>query len=290
MIKVFLSSTALDLSEEREAAKTAINQLSDHHCVHMEAFSARNDTPLEICLRELRKCSVYVAVIGHRYGSCPPGEPMSYTEAEYAEAVRLNLPRLIFVMHDEALIAANLVEPEAQRIKQAALRKSVREERVCSQFGDAQDLKHQVAISLHNLRYESKSEDSKRPGTVLLFPFVTSFHKWETGISIANTTARPINSALWSDRVTLHFYGKRLDGTRVTTEQCSGVIPAGSLLVFSLGTGGGAPYGTINSMQDFQGYVIAVCGFASARGFAMITDKAGDSPGSCYTAEVIKDE
>jgi hypothetical protein len=97
--------------------------------------------------------------------------------------------------------------------------------------------------------------------TSLLFPFVTNQAGFDTGISIAYTGSDPF-------------------GTTVST---TGGVPAVCTL-YSYGSGGGTSqpldiptYGeghtTISAaFPGFQGYLIAVCNFELAHGFAFITD------------------
>ncbi len=206
MIRVFLSSTALDLASERNAAADAINKLNGYTCVRMEDFGAISDIPLDACLAQLRECEIYLALIGHRYGSCPPGENLSYTEAEYQEAVRRKLPCLIFIMPDGALISAQNIESDPQRSKQTAFRDLVKAERVCAPFEDEHDLKFKIASSIANIR-SSHAVDGPNARTVLMFPFVSSISGSDTAITIANTSALPDKPSMWMGGVVLYFFG-----------------------------------------------------------------------------------
>jgi len=99
--------------------------------------------------------------------------------------------------------------------------------------------------------------------TEILFPFVNTTAGFDTGISIANTTADPQGSAQQTGPCTLNFYGA---GAGTTT---TAPFPS---------AGGNIAPGTINAEQisnirnNFQGYVIAVCNFQLAHGFALFSD------------------
>ena len=69
--------------------------------VDMEYFAARDGQPAEYCRDRVRRCEVYLAVVGFRYGSVVPGEAISYTELEFAEAGAAGLPRLVFLLDEE---------------------------------------------------------------------------------------------------------------------------------------------------------------------------------------------
>jgi len=104
--------------------------------------------------------------------------------------------------------------------------------------------------------------------TEILFPFVNTTAGFDTGISIANTTTDPQGSAQQTGPCTLNFYGSGAAGTGTSTATTA-PFPS---------TGGNIAPGTINAEQisnirnNFQGYVIAVCNFQLAHGFALFSD------------------
>ena len=109
MIKLFLSSVSRGLEQLREQI------IGDLHTatfeVHnMEIFGARPDLPLEVCLKELRKCDAAVVIVGPRYGSLTPAGDVSFTHEEYREACRRGLRVMAFV-----LPVANGVDDEERK-------------------------------------------------------------------------------------------------------------------------------------------------------------------------------
>lgn len=98
--RVFLCSTYTDLVDERALVLDAIRRLQLQHDA-MEFFGARPDLPIETCLAEVRRSNLIVVIVGCRYGSLVPGRDVSYSEAEYEEARRLDRPALIY-LRDEA--------------------------------------------------------------------------------------------------------------------------------------------------------------------------------------------
>jgi hypothetical protein len=115
MIKVFISSVSKGLEDVRN---DIINDLRTgrYGVVHMEAFGARPELPLDVCLQELRTADVAVVIIGPRYGSPIPSGEVSYTHEEYREANRRGIPVLAFRLDT----ATDVDEGDKQRLEQFA--------------------------------------------------------------------------------------------------------------------------------------------------------------------------
>jgi NB-ARC domain/Domain of unknown function (DUF4062)/Tetratricopeptide repeat len=54
----------------------------------MEDFVPESPPPLAVCRDKIEGCGAVVVLVGHRYGSRPPGETLGYTELEYDYALR----------------------------------------------------------------------------------------------------------------------------------------------------------------------------------------------------------
>jgi hypothetical protein len=123
--------------------------------------------------------------------------------------------------------------------------------------------------------------------TTLLFPFVTNQAGFDTGMAISNTSSDWLGTDPQTGACTIHYHGATTGGGAAPPEQTSTPIAGGEQLIFTLSGGNNAQ--NITGAPEFQGYIIAVCEFQYAHGFAFITDGFGGIPALAqgYLALVI---
>ena len=90
-MKVFISSTFIDLQDYRRAAIDMVNRLQGQPLA-MEFFGAQPKEPTAVCEEEVRACDVLVGIYAHRYGFVPAGQQKSITQMEYELARELGRP------------------------------------------------------------------------------------------------------------------------------------------------------------------------------------------------------
>jgi hypothetical protein len=95
--------------------------------------------------------------------------------------------------------------------------------------------------------------------TTLLYPFVTNANGLDTGIAVANTTSDPFGTRNQNGTCTLNFFGTAQGTTNTATTP---TIAAGTVYADSVQ----------NLRPGFNGYVIAVCNFQLAHGYALVSD------------------
>ena len=112
---IYLCSTRDDLLEERRLVEEAIRRL---HLLpnSMENFGARDNPPIETCLREVQESDILVIIVGHCYGSYVPGMDISYSEAEYNEGYNLKKTCFVYFMSDDVPVLPKYIDQEPKKI------------------------------------------------------------------------------------------------------------------------------------------------------------------------------
>jgi hypothetical protein len=135
--------------------------------------------------------------------------------------------------------------------------------------------------------------------TILLFPYVTDFYGFDTGIAISNTSldALPVGATHQPGGCAVTFYGGGAvastlgtSGTYSSTADTTlsgGLIQPGQTWAFSMsqidpGYNSTATYGT-------TGYAIAICNFQFAHGYSFVSDTGIRNFAAAYLALIIPD-
>lgn len=145
--RIFVSSTYEDMIPYREAVSEALTSI-EHLPIGMEHFVSTPDRPLDVCLTDVRRCQLYIVLVGMRYGSVDKESGKSFTELEYEEALKNKIPVLAFVINEnECPVLPKFVDTgeEAEKLKQF---KSRLDERMTSRFSSVANLKELVIRSV----------------------------------------------------------------------------------------------------------------------------------------------
>lgn len=101
-LQVFISSTFLDLKEDREVAVESVLS-AGHIPAGMELFTAGNESQWETIKRWIDASDIYMLILGGRYGSIEEKSNLSYIELEYNYAIEKKKPFFSLVMSEEFL-------------------------------------------------------------------------------------------------------------------------------------------------------------------------------------------
>ena len=155
-LQVFVSSTYLDLKEERQTAVQAILN-AGHIPAGMELFTAGDESQWTIIKRWIEESDVYMLLLGGRYGSIEPKSGKSYTHLEYDYAVELGKPLFAIVTSDKALdekvnkVGKNVLELDnPQGLKDF---KRVVVSNMCAFWDDLKDIKLNINDSIRDIEY-----------------------------------------------------------------------------------------------------------------------------------------
>lgn len=100
-LQVFVSSTFIDLSHERQAAVEAI-LTAGHIPAGMELFTSGDESQLEVINHWIDESDVYLLILGGRYGSVEPRTEKSYVQLEYEYALNKGKPLFACVVTEPA--------------------------------------------------------------------------------------------------------------------------------------------------------------------------------------------
>lgn len=156
-VKVFISSTFLDLVPYRQKVNDAIQRLQQV-VVGMELFGAETDTPVETCVRRVKESSIFILIVGFRYGSVLKEFNKSITQIEYETAVGANIPTLVYIIEDSQPVSLQHVDFEnSDRLIE--FKKQLKSNHVISTFTTPDDLGLKVLADLQ--RELNKTENEK---------------------------------------------------------------------------------------------------------------------------------
>jgi hypothetical protein len=149
-LRVYVSSTLLDLRSEREAVFSCLN---DRGHVPRHSYVADSESVHISCLRDVEKCDLYILIVGHRYGE-PPRENnprnLSMTHLEFQHAGDMGIPRIALLrmsIPDENL--SDIGRPLGlQRVMD--FRDEVRRTVRCAEFTDATSFQRQLTAAVDN--------------------------------------------------------------------------------------------------------------------------------------------
>lgn len=146
--KVFISSTFKDLKHYRLLVQNGLRQLGVQD-ISMENFGARDERPIEECIRLIKEDSdFFVGIYAHRYGFIPEGNKKSITQLEYLAALKAGVPKLLYIIDDEYPWPPKLIEDGDSKIKLQKFKEYLFSKHICKTFTNADNLVASVVADI----------------------------------------------------------------------------------------------------------------------------------------------
>lgn len=147
--EVFISSTFVDLEDERAKVMRAVLQL-DCFPAGMELFPAADASQWNVIQRAIDRCDYYIVLVAGRYGSLGENN-LSYTEQEFDYAVKQGIPVLAFVHgNPDSIPFGKTDKNDVARQRLEAFREKVSTGRVRNTWLNPDDLAAKVTQALVN--------------------------------------------------------------------------------------------------------------------------------------------
>lgn len=148
--QVFVSSTYLDLVEERQQVIHALLELD---CIPagMELFPATDEDSWTLIKEVIDDCDYYVLIIAGKYGSMNE-HGISYTEMEFDYAISTNKPIICFVHQDVEELTAIKTEKLESSQKKLLDFKIKAQTKHCKYWNSPEDLGGKVSRSMVQLK------------------------------------------------------------------------------------------------------------------------------------------
>lgn len=153
-MRAYISSTLAELSEHRQAVYSAIESLEfgvgvDVEVVHTEALESSGQPSLDVLLNQIQESSLFILLLGWRYGYVPEGEDRSVVEIEYEKAKEAGCAILCFIADETFPVEARFVETGPHASKLRRFKERVARENIVRTFRGPDDLAKEVAIAVN---------------------------------------------------------------------------------------------------------------------------------------------
>ena len=156
-LQVFISSTYIDLKDERQAAVEAILK-ADHIPAGMELFKAGNDSQLTTIKKWIDNSDIYMLILGGRYGSIEEKTGKSYTHLEYDYALTRGIPVFAVVLSDSFIdqkAKSNKKYVETDNVQKYETFKEYVKTKMIKEVEDIKDIQLAIYESLKELNEEN---------------------------------------------------------------------------------------------------------------------------------------
>lgn len=163
--QVFVSSTFVDLQEERKEVMQALLEL-DCMPAGMELFPASNDDQWTLIKRVIDACDYYLLIIGGRYGSTNE-KGISYTQMEFEYALETGKPIISFLPKKPDDIPSGKCEKDPDKQKKLEEFKELAQKKLVKYWENPEQLGSIVSRSMIKLIKDFPAEGWVRAGSAV---------------------------------------------------------------------------------------------------------------------------
>jgi len=146
-IRVFVSSTWLDLKPEREAVEAALQRMRETKYIGMEYFGSRDESSIVASLDEVDLSQLYIGIFGGRYGS-------GITEQEYCKAYDQGVKCLIYFKNEDC-VPPDCFEADTKNVAKLQMLKKKLMRHTITQFSNPDDLAAKVTADIHRWLFDN---------------------------------------------------------------------------------------------------------------------------------------
>lgn len=149
----FISSTFMDLSEERQKVMQAVLE-SNNIPIGMEYFAASPQKQYEYIKPQIEDCDYCIVIVGGKYGTINQEDKdrRSYSEMEYDFAIEKNIPTIAFVVGNNVRLTSDKIDVDdsEKRSKRDAFIKKISNNMI-QYYVNKDDLKAKVLIGISKI-------------------------------------------------------------------------------------------------------------------------------------------
>jgi hypothetical protein len=178
-INFFICSTYIDLRSYREEVIKKIQ--SQAGVINaQEFFGARDNKPIETCLKEVEQSNVFIMLVAFRFGSKDPGSKKYFIEHEYEKAKKMGLPKFVYFMDEETPFPPKFVAKDKESEDLKKFKKKLLKDHTIETFTSPEDLASKVIQNLlkelpnHGFKVGSaRKENNDKVAAEVIKKFVT---------------------------------------------------------------------------------------------------------------------
>jgi hypothetical protein len=147
-LRIFISSTASDLAEYRDAVTHGVRRMRNH-VDDMIDWTADDRAAQNVSVERVVQSDIIILIVAHWYGGLPEGESRSFVEIEYEAAKSRDIPVLCFLVDpDHPWLPAFIERDSERRRKLEDFKRRLERERVRVLFTTADSLVTAVVQAL----------------------------------------------------------------------------------------------------------------------------------------------